>query len=124
MSKIRCIVEHRGVGLHDQQPPERLKVVKAEIDRVLDDLNTIQALFAWCKNTMRSPESRSLAASKIEALWSEVAAKRGRRPPDITLDDVAASVAGCNSEEWRSPTQYGPELDVSPQTPRERPLRR
>ena len=124
MTQIKCIGEHRGVGLHDQQSPERLKVVKAELDKVLDELNTIQALFAWCRNTMHAPESRALAASKIEALWSEVAAKRGRRPPDITLEDVAASVAGCNSQEWRSRTHYGPELDVSPQTPRQRPLRK
>ena len=123
MSKIKCIGEHRGVGLHDQQGPERLKLVKGEIDRVLDRLEDIGELYAWCRDAMHAPESRALAAAKIHASWSVLAATRGKRPANVTLEDVDAAVAGVNSHEWRDPQRYCSMLDADPAVPRERPLR-
>ncbi len=44
--KIPIIDMHRGVGVHDSQPPERIsRVVKPEIDLVLDRLTDIQELY-------------------------------------------------------------------------------
>jgi hypothetical protein len=42
---IPIVDKYRGVGIHDQQPQERIeRVVKPEIDHVLDDLSDISAI--------------------------------------------------------------------------------
>ena len=128
--KIPIIDMHRGVGVHDSQPPERIsRVVKPEIDLVLDRLTDIQELYGFAADATRSPELRLLAAAKIEAEFALAIEERRARPTDVTLEKVRAVVAGLNSQTWRSPTHYCSIFDRAPPgkpkpAPREVPLPR
>jgi hypothetical protein len=109
---IPVVEIYRGVGLHEEQPPERIEHVKAEIDAVhaLDD---VHALATYAEDVSKPPEARLLAAAKIEAAFALAAEARWTRPA-ISLERVQASVAGLNSRAWRDPFYYGSLGDVCP----------
>src|SRR5262249_30862917 len=84
---------HRGVGIHDCQPPERIEAaVKPAIDAVLA-MTMAADLLAYCQDVRNPPESRLLAAAKLEALFELAASDRVARPV-IDLEFVRAVVAG------------------------------
>src|SRR5262245_17802673 len=92
---------HRGVPLEDQQSPERLAFVRAEIDHVLNMTDAV-ALSDYAGNAWHSPESRQLAAAMCESLWTVASETRANRPT-IDLDRLRASTAGLGSKKWRDP---------------------
>jgi hypothetical protein len=107
---IPVIGFHRGIGLHDQQTPERLRLVCREIDHILDDVNDVHELVEWAGAPRNSPESRLLAEAKVMAMYSSAADARESRPP-IDILRLRATTAGVNSRQWRSPRIYGSTLD-------------
>lgn len=107
---IPIIGYHRGVGLHDQQGPERLAIVRAEIDRVIE-LSDLRELVAWAEDAGHAPESRLLAGAKALATISEFSSARQKRPHGITAEYVEAVVAGLGSTGWRSRNCYGTLVD-------------
>ncbi len=121
---------YRGVGIHDQQPPERIeRIVKPEIDSVLDRIDSPEALLEFAGDHTRSPEARLLAAAKIEAGFAVAVEERRARPTGVSMEFVRAVVAGLNSQIWRSPTHYCSMFDRAPPgkpkpVPREVPLPR
>jgi hypothetical protein len=107
--RIGIVDWHKGVGLHDGQRPERLEIVRAEIDSVIA-LRDLAALFSWAKNVGHAPESRLLARAKVEAILEGY--DRQKRPAGITVETLRAHTAGLASVRWRSPTHYGSRLCV------------
>ena len=106
---IPVIGLHRGVPLEDQQSPERLALVRAEIDHVLG-MTDAGELVDWAANSMHSPESRQLACAMAESMWTVAAETRALRPA-ISLEKLHASVAGLGSRTWRDPDRYCSLLD-------------
>jgi hypothetical protein len=118
---IPVIGLHRGVPLEDQQSPERLALVRAEIDLVLG-MSDAGELAGWATNSRHSPESRQLAVAMAESLWTMASENRNNRPP-IDLDLLRASTAGLGSRRWRSPTHFCSDLDHDENAvPRDEPL--
>jgi hypothetical protein len=117
--RIPTLGVHRGIGLHDNQPPARIEIVKAEIDRVARTAD-IMELAAFAANSMMAPEARTFAASKIEISYQMAAEGRQIRPA-IDLDRIRASVAGLDSLVWRDPERYGSLLDAGDAVPRAQP---
>ena len=106
---IPIIGYHRGVGLHDQQSPERLAIVRAEIDRVIE-LSDLVELVKWAEDVAHAPEGRLLAGAKAVTTISEFSSARQKRP-GITAEYVEAVVAGLGSTSWRSRNCYGTLVD-------------
>jgi len=96
---IPVIGLHRGVPLEDQQSPERLALVKTEIDHVLG-MTDAGELADYAGNPWHSPEARQLAAAMAETAWTVAAETRALRP-GISLERLHASVAGLGSRTWR-----------------------
>src|SRR4051794_37601368 len=119
MQPIPIIAEHRGIGIHADQSPARIKVVKRAIDRVARISNVLE-LAAFAEDAQQPPEARLFAASKLEAEYELATAERRLRP-SIDLDRVRACVAGLDSVGWRSPWVFGSLLDHDG-VPREQPL--
>jgi hypothetical protein len=117
---IPVIGLHRGVPLEDQQSPERLALVKAEIDHVLG-MTDAGALADWADDPWHSPESRQLACAMAESMWTVAAETRNLRPP-IDMERLRASTAGLGSKKWRSPWHFASLLDAAGGVPREEPL--
>jgi len=117
---IPTIGAHRGIGLHDNQTPARIKVVKAAIDRVAL-MGDIMELADFASNSMQPPEARTFAANKVEINY-QLAAEERRHRPDIDLDRVRATVAGLDSQRWRDPDRYASLLDAGDAVVREQPL--
>jgi len=120
MTQIPTIATHRGVGNHDHQPPARIRVVKAAIDRVAR-MSDILELTDFAVDPRQPPEARMFAASKVEVEY-EVAAEERRNRPTVDLDRVRATLAGLDSLEWRDPWQFGTLLDPRGGVEREQPL--
>jgi hypothetical protein len=106
---IPVIGSHRGVSLEDQQSPERLALVRAEIDRVLGMVDPAE-LADYAGNPWHAPEARQLAAAMAETTWTVAAETRANRPP-IDLEKLRASTAGLGSRRWRDPWRYASLLD-------------
>jgi len=106
---IPVIGLHRVVPLEDQQSPERLALVKAEIDLVLGMADAGE-LAGWADNPRHSPESRQLACAMAESMWTVAAETRALRPP-LDLAKLRAVTAGLGSKTWRDPDRYGTLLD-------------
>jgi hypothetical protein len=102
--KIPSFGTHRGVPLHDYQSPERLSLVRAEIDRVVC-MTDAKALFDYAADVSCPPEARMLAGAKLEAAF-EAAIDERRERPAIDLQELQAHTAGLDSQTWRSPTHY------------------
>ncbi|WP_338722373.1 hypothetical protein [Devosia sp. XK-2] len=108
--RIPIVETYRGVGIHDQQPRERIDgVVKPAIDRVLG-IGDVKRLADYAADTGNPPEARLLASARVEAMW-ELAAENRELRPGIDLAVVKASVAGLQSVRWRSSQYYGSLLD-------------
>ena len=103
--QIPMVEMYRGVGLHDQQSPERLELVRREIDLVLA-MTKPRDLFKFACNERNAPEARLLAEAHVRG----PARAGGRKPfaaPVINLDQLHAYCAGLNSQSWRNPWRYG-----------------
>ena len=107
--RIATIASHRGIGIHDHQTPERVRAVKAAIDRVADMSNVLE-LASFAADPKQPPEVRLFAANKVQVEY-QVAAEERRNRPIIDLQKVRASVAGLDSVVWRSPVVYGSDLE-------------
>lgn len=108
--RIPIVETYRGVGIHDQQPRDRIDgVVKPAIDRVLG-IGDVKRLADYAADTGNPPEARLLASARVEAMW-ELAAESREQRPDIDMAVVKASVAGLQSMRWRSSQYYGSLLD-------------
>ena len=117
---IPVIGWHKRVPLEDQQSPERLALVRSEIDHVLAMADAV-ALADWADDPVHSPESRQLAVAMAESIWTVAAETRNNRPP-IDLDRLRASTAGLGCRRWRDPRRYASLLDPDGGVLRERPL--
>jgi hypothetical protein len=117
---IPVIGLHRGVPLEDQQSPERLALVRSEIDHVLGMTDAV-ALSDWADDPWHSPESRQLAVAMAESMWTVAAETRNNRPP-IDMDRLRASTAGLGTRRWRDPWRFCSLLDSAGGVPREQPL--
>jgi hypothetical protein len=109
---IPIIEIYRGVGLQDQQTPERLAIVRQAIDLVFAEHDFGQ-LFEIADDAGRPPEARLLAAAKLQAAH-ELAVQDREKRPLIDLVRVQASTAGLNSLRWRHPAYFGSLLDPGP----------
>lgn len=107
MGSIPIVEVYRGVGIHDQQPQDRINhVVKPEIDEVITNCDNLPWLFVYCGDVTKAPEARLLAAALCKSIFQLSVSERRERPSiDITL--VEARVAGLESETWRCPWTYG-----------------
>jgi hypothetical protein len=103
---------YRGVGLHDQQPPERLDIVRRAIDRVFDQ-HDLDRLLAIAGDPVWPPEARLFAEAKLEAVY-QIAVDERKERPLIDLARANAAVAGLNSQKWRDPSHYASLLDPGP----------
>jgi hypothetical protein len=112
---------YRGVGIHDQQPSERIEnVVKPRIDYVMA-LDDVGELYEIARDVRSPPEARLLAAAKCEAHWSLAASERRVRP-GVDLSVTRAIVAGLDSAGWRDPDRYASLLCPAGAVPRAVPL--
>jgi hypothetical protein len=96
--------EYKGVPLFDYQGPERLTVVRAEIDQVLE-ISDPQHLHAFARNISHAPESRLLAVARIEASV-EVSTNHREARPQINLQNVRAVVVGLGSRRLAHPLYH------------------
>jgi hypothetical protein len=117
--EIPTIETYRGIGLEDQQSPERLALVKAEIDLVLG-LSDPGEFADYAGDPWHAPEARQLAGAMAETAWTVAAETRALRPP-IDLERLRASTAGLGSRRWRDPWRHASLLDHGG-VERERPL--
>jgi hypothetical protein len=101
--------KYKGVALHDGQSPERLKVVKRDIDAAAK-LTDVGDLFDFAGDPSRAPESRLYAAALVEARWDMAAESRAKRP-EINMDRLKTRVAGCDSAQRRNPYFYCSDFD-------------
>ena len=102
---IPIVETYRGVGLHDQQSPSRLKLVRREIDHVLN-LADPRELLAFAVDVKNAPEARLLAEAMCESLHNMATESRAPRPV-IDFDYLHACCAGLSSNAWRSPWVFG-----------------
>jgi hypothetical protein len=109
---IPVVEVYRGVGLHDQQSPERLDAVRQAIDLVFAEHDFVR-LLELADDASRPPEARLLAAAKLQAAH-ELAVQDREKRPMIDLARVQASVAGLDSLKWRHPQFYASLLDTGP----------
>jgi len=100
---------YKNIGIHCDQPPARVKVVKRDIDRVLK-LADPEQLARIAADVSVAPEARLLAAARVEAAFDQATEDREARP-NVNLDKVRASVAGLDSLWWRCPTHYGTDAE-------------
>jgi hypothetical protein len=116
---ILIVEVYRGVGIEDQQPPERIKFVKSEIDRI-HRMSGADELFTYASDPLNPPEPRMLAGARAEALC-ELAAEE-RRPRTISLERLRAATAGLGCRRWRDPRRFCSLLDPDGGVLRDRPL--
>lgn len=116
---IPIIETYRGVGIQDYQPPERIAVVKSEIDRVISFIPAKgdikhDKLLTWVKDRSKSPESRLLAKAALIASIHESGAKAKRVPlhiKEIGEEWLNAVTAGLGLLGGQSRTKYGSKFD-------------
>jgi hypothetical protein len=120
MAQIPTIDVHRGVGIHDNQPPARIKLVRAAID-IVARMSDVTELAEFAADAMQPPESRLFAAGKIEAGY-QISAEERRNRPAIDLDRVRATVAGLDEMDWRDPDRFASLLDCGDAVLREHSL--
>jgi hypothetical protein len=121
--EIPIIALHRGIGLHDQQEPPRLDLVRREIDQVFEIIDDPQELFEIAGNFLWAPESRLFASAKLKALHELNTEERVARS-GIDLTMLRARVAGLNSLRWRNPVYFCSALDAAPAPGAPGPVRR
>ena len=99
---------YRGVGIEDQQPPERIELVKREIDRV-HHMSGTDELADYAGDAGHPPEARMLAGARAEALWEIAGEERRHRP--ISLELLHAATAGLGCQRWRDPDRFASLLE-------------
>jgi hypothetical protein len=105
---IPIVEVYRGVGIEDQQPLERIELVKCEIDRV-HRLSDAGELADYAGDARHPPEARMLAEARAEALWEIAGEERRSRP--VSLERLRAATAGLGTRRWRDPDRYASLLD-------------
>jgi hypothetical protein len=115
---IPLVETYRGVGIEDQQPPERIELVKREIDRV-HRMSAIVELAGYAGDAVHPPGARMLAGARAEALWELAGEERRQRP---SLELLRAATAGLGCRRWRDPDRYASLLDGPGGAEREVPL--
>lgn len=103
--KIPIVETYRGVELHDEQDEERLRVVRAEIDHVFDEIEDLSDLVKWACYPGHAPESRLLAAAIVRAEFKRATDERRVRP-DVNLERLGAGVAALDSNRRRCAWYY------------------
>jgi hypothetical protein len=118
---IPTVEVFRGVRLHDQQTPARLRVVRTAIKRVCR-LSRPEKLMAYLQDAANPPEARLAAAQRLEELVAQ--GRDQRKPPFIDIAHARACVAGLDSRKWRDPVKYCSllEADYQHAVKRETPL--
>lgn len=116
---IPVVEVYRGVGIEDQQPPERIELVKSEIDRV-HRMGGIVELADYAGDANLPPEARMLAGARAEALWELAGEERRQRP--VSLEQLRCATAGLGCQRWRDPDCYASLLDQPGGIAREEPL--
>jgi hypothetical protein len=116
---IPIVEVYRGVGIEDQQPPERIKLVKREIDRV-HRLSDADELADYADDARNPPEARMVAGARAEVSWEIAGEERRLRP--VNLERLRASTAGLGCRRWRDPERYASLLDGPGGIEREVPL--
>jgi hypothetical protein len=113
---------YKGAPIFAGQPAKRVRLVKAEIDRVnrtgdLIRLSTIALDCSW------SPEARIAAGAKCLAGLQRATELRQPRP-DINAQAVKAHTGALASRGWANPYDYCSLFDANHQNavPREVPL--
>jgi hypothetical protein len=119
---IPIVEEYRGVGIHYQQSPARIEVVRKAIDAVYQITDTGR-LFEYAVSLSNPPEARLLAEARCKAIF-QIAVEERRERPDVDSELLAAHTAGLDSKEWRSPWHFCTladpyELAVERETPLE-----
>jgi hypothetical protein len=107
--QIPVVEIYRGVGIEDQQPPERIKFVKRAIDHI-HAMGDPDLLAAYADDADNPPEARLFAAAKVE-VELEIATAERRLRPVTSLERLRASTAGLGSRRWRDPDRYCSLLD-------------
>jgi hypothetical protein len=119
---IPIVEVYRGVGIHDQQQQDRIeRVVKPEIDHVLDRLSGVTELFEFAASSLNAPEARSLALAKITAEFELAVEERRARPTKVTIEKVRAVAAMLARRDSR---YYCGFWDVPPAPGAPRPAKR
>jgi hypothetical protein len=116
---IPVVEVYCGVGIEDQQPPERIELVKREIDRV-HRMSGIVELADYAGDASLPPEARMLAGARAEALWELAGEERRVRP--ISLELLRAATAGLGCQRWRDHDRCASLLDGSGGIERDVPL--
>lgn len=111
---------YRGVALHCEQSERRLRVVRNEIDHVIDGLRTAAELQDYAANPRNAPESRTAAAALAIALY-DLATEERRERPKVDRVLMECFIVGCNAKGWQSPDWYG-NITERGCAPRETPL--
>ena len=104
MTQIPAQEIYRDVDIHNAQEPERVALVKIEIDTVLE-ISDLDRLSAWITDVTHAPESRLLALRMCEAAF-EMSARSRMLRPDVDLDALRAHCAGLDTIRGRSKTHY------------------
>jgi hypothetical protein len=119
--------KYRGVRLHADQSPDRLRLVRAELDLVWSE-NDLVNLIQWAGSCRNAPESRILAGMKAVKILEAVGDQRQRRPGGLSVASVRAMTAGLSERSgWLNPFLYASDLDHDAEVnavPREKPLDR
>jgi hypothetical protein len=104
---------YKGVGIHAGQSAKRVRLVKAEIDKVarISDLLNLYEIAGDCSF---SPEARLFAGARCIA-GLELATERREAKPDIDREDVEARTAGLAAAQWADPDRYCSLLDRHPE---------
>jgi hypothetical protein len=102
--QIPTIGTHRGIALHADQDAKRLRIVKSELNLVLDVLHDPLSLLDFAADPAHAPESRMAAGAKCKALLEVAQAER--RTVAVRVKQLDAATAGLDSVMWRSPWRY------------------
>jgi hypothetical protein len=102
--RIPVVETYRGVGIHVFQPPERIALVKREIDHVYT-INDIEELWKYADSNRNSPESRLFAIELVNAMWAAAEEKQTKRP-DVDIVKVRACVIGLDTLRLMSSEYY------------------
>jgi hypothetical protein len=113
---------YRQVGIHADQSPERIRLVRREVDRVFDQINgDIVQLVEWAIDARHSPESRQLAGVLAEALHESSAEARQYTAVDLRRIRAITRGFALNSRLWRCQFRYTSILDPDWRHALERP---
>jgi hypothetical protein len=100
---------HRGIGLHVDQNAQRLDIVRAELDRIID-MSDPDELLAFLECVSNSPEARHLSRVKLLAMLEISAERREIRPPGLSVE-ILNAYSFLDSLQWRDDTYFGSMLE-------------